>query len=122
MKYLYYWSWLLLAFIFKSANRVFRPIGHFLLNIIPEKKLQRIQEFKKLFLAFPGGFIDWGAYGLVLGVIYAIIIFSVIGFGIETWLFESRYSLTLFFIGIAVVTYYEIYYRTIKWLKSRITQ
>lgn len=85
-------------------------------------RLNREKMFNKMFIGFPGGVIDWVAFGALLGIIFAALILTVVYGGIKTVIFESRSFLTAFFVVISCIVYYVIYFRCIAWLKTEINK
>lgn len=125
MKYVYYYLWLFFAWLFFAANYAFSPIEKAisrLLKFDDAARLKREKMFNKMFIDFPGGVIDWVAFGALLGIIFAALILTVVYGDIKTVIFESRNFLTAFFIFISCIVYYVIYVRCIVWLKTEINQ
>jgi hypothetical protein len=125
VKYLYLYLWLIIAFLFRWLNYVFAPVERLvakLFRLSDHARNKRKETFNNSFLSFPGGMIDWAAYGLLLGFINITIIIAVVYGEIKTSVFESGLWFGLVFSIIAVVVYYIVYFRSIKWLEDEINK
>jgi len=123
MKYLFYYIWISLAFFQSKLSKILFPIRKFLFKIkktTKEKQKEWKDDYNKGFWSFPGGMVDWGAYGLLLALIFIpIIILSVI---FEINIFNPQIYFWSLFIGIGVICYYSIYFKNIDWLKEKINK
>ena len=121
MKYAYFYIWIVLARIFLLMTIVTIPLGSYFRKLFQGISNQErwIAKYKNYFLEFPGGIIDWMAFGLLVGMIFLTLTISIIGLNIEVG--SSKFYLWSINVVIGVGVYYFIYDRNIEWLKDRIS-
>jgi len=121
MKYVYYYIWLLLAFLPKKISPLYF-LSNFLAvrlqKISEEEQEKRRNNFNKAFFEFPGGILDGHAFaGLLIVVLLPIMLLCAY---LRIPIFESE----LYFLGLLLVAvgyiYFLIYYRSLSWLKKKI--
>lgn len=123
MKFIYYYIWVLLEKAFYFLNVVFSSM---LAPIMKSTEASRVKDlkasdqFNSAFVKFPGGFIDWVAYGGVLVVEYFVIGLLVVAFDLSEYLFNPNWRFLFLLIIVAVFSYCWIYFRSIEWLKMKI--
>lgn len=121
MKHIYYYIWLLLAFLHKRVSIIVVPINSLIIRLgrksEDEKKKWR-KNLNEAFLKFPGGMLDWGAFGLLLALIFIPIIFLSIYFKVP--IFDSGLYFGVLFLVVTGFVYFLIYYRNLPWLEEKI--
>lgn len=123
MRYVYLYSWICLAYLFLFTNKIVLPIIRFFvqfLNLNKDEEERREKEFYTGFLRFPGGIIDWGAYGLLLIFNYILIGIVMVVFDLTDFFFEPQWRFAVLLVSVAIFLYYVIYFRSIKWLTLRV--
>lgn len=123
MRYVYLYSWICLAYLFLFTNKIVLPVIRFFvqfLNLDKDEERRREEEFYRGFLTFPGGMIDWGAYGLLLIFNYSLIGIAIILFDLTEFVFEPQWRFAVLLVTVAMFLYYVIYFRSMKWLIPRI--
>jgi len=121
MKHIYYYIWISLAFLHKRVSKILVPINKLIIKF--GKKSEKDQKewkknFNEAFLKFPGGMIDWGAFGLLLVLIFIpIIVFSVY---FKIPIFSSKLYFGGLFVGITAFVYFWIYFKSLPWLRDKI--
>ncbi len=125
MKYLFYYTWVGLAFLHPWISRILTPFNMVIIKI--GKKSRKDQNawrrnYNKAILEFPGGINDWIAFAFFLAFIFGPILTLLIYFDMEVGLFKSKIRLYVLFIGITAFCYYWLYFKNIDWLKERINK
>lgn len=123
MKHIYYYSWVLLATLYKFVDMSLSPIKNLFfkaLNLNEKEKERRNEQAREGFISFPGGIIDWGAYGILLLIQYVVLGFFIVVFDVSELLLRPRWPFALLLFLVAAGSYYVIYFRSIKWLVPRI--
>lgn len=123
MKYIYYYSWVLLATLYRFVDMSLSPIKNLFfkaLNLNEKEKERRNEQAREGFISFPGGIIDWGAYGILLLIQYVVLGFFIVVFDVSELLLRPRWPFALLLFLVAAGSYYVIYFRSIKWLVPRI--
>ena len=120
MAHLYKYCWIVLFKLDQwSNNLIFYP---FLLLLNKLFKRYTYEDAKKhynnTFVEFPGGMIDWAAYGAVFGITIIPIIILTIKFDID--IYTEQFKAWLIFGAVAAIIYYYIYIAKIKWLTTEI--
>jgi len=121
MKYLYYYIWLLLAFLHKRVSIIVVPINKSIIRLgrkSEEEQKKWRKNFNEAFLKFPGGMLDWGAFGLLMALLFIPITFFSVYFKVP--IFDSGLYFSGLFIGVTGVVYFLIYYRNLPWLEEKI--
>jgi len=121
MKYIYYYIWIGLAFLHKRVSIIVVPINKLIIRFcqISEKEQKDWRKnYNDAFLRFPGGMLDWEAFGLLIFLIFIPIIFLSVYFRVP--IFRSGLYFGGLFIGVTGLVYYLIYFKSLLWLKERI--
>ena len=120
MKYLYYCIWITLAYLHKNASLV-HVLKKLLMWLKPKSEAEKDewnQNYNEASLNFPGGILDWYAFGLLVLLIYLPTIFLSVRF--KLGIFSSKLTfgiMTLILIGFC---YYWIYIKSRTWLVRKI--
>lgn len=77
-------------------------------------------EYNETFLHFPGGLLDWFAFGLLVGILFIPIIVITVKFRLD--IFTNKYLFALIFITIMCLVYYIVYFRSKEWLTDEINK
>jgi hypothetical protein len=77
-------------------------------------------DYNSGFLDFPGGMIDWFAFGVLLLLIFSGVTILLFIFDLETGVFKPKYRLAILFFVLAGLVYYVIYFKSLPWLKDKI--
>lgn len=123
MKYLYYYIWISLAFIHSKISKVLFVLNKQIFKIrrTSESEQKKWKDnYNESFLDFPGGMIDWAAFGLFLLLFFSIVLIFLVSFDLEAEIFKSKIHLVILFVTLMGFIYYVIYFRSIIWLKKRI--
>jgi hypothetical protein len=123
MRYVYLYSWICLAYLFLFTNKIVLPVIRFLVQFLKldkDEEARREKEFYMGFLRFPGGIIDWGAYGLLLIFNYILIGIAMVLLDLIDFFFEPQWRFAVLLVSVAMFLYYVIYFRSIKWLTPKI--
>ena len=83
---------------------------------------ENAKAFKEVFVSFPGGLIDWAAFGVVLIFPFAVFIISVIYFELQVDWLMTEFGLIALFITVAVGVYVYIYIYKIEWIVTRVSK
>lgn len=126
MKYIYYYIWRGLTFLHPWISKIILPFLKILLGM-GIGTVKDIKEWKKHYnkamIGFPGGINDWFAYGILLAFIYSVFLILLFYFSEYTMvILNSDIIFMGSMVGIAIFTYYWIYFRKIDWLKDRINK
>ena len=122
MKHIYYYIWLLLAFLHNKVSIIIAvPIYSLMIRLgrkSEDEKTKWRKNFNEAFFEFPGGILDWWAFGLLLALIFIPIIFLSVYFRIP--IFDSGLYFGGLFLGVVGFIYFLIYYRDLPWLEGKI--
>ena len=121
MKYIYYYLWLSLAFLHKNVSKMVLPLNWLIIRLGNKSEKDQKEwhkNFNEAFLKFPGGLLDWGAYGLLVAIVFAPI--ALISWVLVLPVFSSKLNFWGIYIGIAVFVYFWIYHKSLSWLKKKI--
>lgn len=121
MTYLFYYIWIGLAFLHPWMSKILIPINWVIIKIgnKSEKEQKEWREnYNEANLSFPGGIVDWFAFGLLLALIFIPIIILSVTFNLP--LFSSKLYFGSFFVTITAFVYYWIYFKNLPWLKEKI--
>jgi hypothetical protein len=121
MKHIYYYIWIGLAFLHKRVSRIVVLINKLAIRFGQKSEKEQKdwrKNFNDAFLRFPGGMLDWGAFGLLLVLIFIPIIFLSVYFRIP--IFSSGLYFGGLFIGVTGLVYFLIYFKSLPWLKEKI--
>lgn len=123
MKYIYYYIWVSLAFVHHKVSKVLFSINKVIFKIRKTSDAEQKKwkdDYNEGFLGFPGGMLDWAAFGLLLLLVFSMILVLLISFDLETGIFKSKIRLASLFIALTGFFYYIIYFRNLPWLKDKI--
>ena len=123
MKYIYYYIWVSLAFVHHRVSKLLFAINRVIFKIrktSEDEQKKWKDDYNKGFLGFPGGMIDWAAFGLLLLIFFSVVLVFLISIDLEIGIFKSKVRLAGLFIALAGFFYYIIYFRNLPWLKDKI--
>lgn len=125
MRQVYYIIWVSLAFVHHKISNALFNINKVFFRLMKksiEDQRKWKNDYNNGFLGFPGGMIDWAAYGLFTGLFLIPVMVVTLKYEIDIYTQNRKW----YFIGIAAVIgffcYYWIYFRSIDWLKKRINK
>ncbi len=123
MAYIYYYIWLGLAMMHHRVSKTLYAVNKIIFklrktSISDQDKWKK--DYNEGFVGFPGGILDWWAYGLLLLLLFFIFFMLSIFFKWETTIFKSDTTLIIFLVSLAVIVYYWIYFKSMPWLKKKI--
>lgn len=125
MRYLYYRIWIGIASFYKYFSRLLFLLKRVTWKITKTNKTEQakwISDYNAGFFKFPGGMIDWFAYGiLVVSFIFPVIIVTVKS-KIDIYTNNNKWYFISIAILIGVFCYYWIYFKNKDWLKDRINK
>jgi len=121
--YIYYYIWLALAIMHHRVSKALYAVNKVIFkfrktSITDQNKWKK--DYNEGFFGFPGGMLDWWAYGLLLLFFFIVFFVLSIFFKWETSIFKSDAILIPFLIFLAVFLYYWIYFKNMPWLKEKI--
>ena len=98
------------------------PLGKMTIDYLLKRKDSRIWErnFYRAYLNFPGGINDWFAYGILVGVFIAPIVFGTLIYKID--IYTNKFYFGAISLIVIAYCYYTIYFRSIDWLTQKISE
>ena len=128
MKYLYYVTWMFIAFSFNIFSRIFTvPVNRIFILIKFWKcsEKERAREFKywkenynKIFFEFPDGWIVVWGFGLLYAFVSLVVMITSAYF--IPVVIDSIYIFISLLLGIGTGLIYILYYRSRPWLIKKI--
>ncbi len=123
MKHIYFYSWVVLAYLFVLFSKVAAPVVRFLVSIFKLNKENHAIWKKDLYNNFlnpEGGMIDRGAWALTLIFMFSLLGVLTTTFNLTLFFFEPQWKFGALLVLFAGFSYYMIYFRSRKWLTRKI--